>query len=201
MSIIVGITGQTGAGKTTACEYFVGRGFGIINCDKVSREVTTIDSECLNLLVEEFSSSILNQDKTLNRRALGQLVFSNKQKLERLNQIMHPAIMKRVLELVDDLEKSFSIILLDAPTLFESGADKLCDKIIAIVSSEKKSVARIIMRDNINEDMAVKRLSSQYDRAFFIANSNYIIENDSSKLSFQKKLNEVASKLEEIKTQ
>lgn len=195
MSIIIGLTGQTGAGKTTACELFARNGFGIINCDMVAREVCLVGSDCLKELVSEFSDVILNDDKSLNRAALGKIVFSNNASLEKLNSITHPHILNRVSQKILDLSKNHDIIIIDAPTLFESGADKLCDKILSILVQEKDSILRIVQRDGVDELTAKKRLASQHKKEFFIANSDFTVCNDGSREEFLAELESVVERL------
>ncbi len=146
--ILVGLTGQTGAGKTVAGQFFADKGFGVINCDLVSRKVVSDGSDCLDRIVEEFSDKILSPDGTLDRQKLAMIVFTNNQKLMKLNEIILPYITEKIFGVVDFLiESGFKTIVLDAPTLFESGLDKKCDIIVSVIAPEKDRVYRIIKRD------------------------------------------------------
>lgn len=197
MSLIVGLTGQTGAGKTTACDVFSKSGFGIINCDKLAREVCHIASPCLNELVEEFSSSIINDDMSLNRKALGKIVFSNSAALKRLNDITHPHILTKITAVIDTLSKEYSVIIVDAPTLFESGADRLCDMIVSVIASEDVTVPRIMERDFVDEASAKRRLKSQHDADFFKAHSDLIVQNNGDLQEFCESLNDIVNRIKE----
>ncbi|MFZ2539457.1 MAG: dephospho-CoA kinase, partial [Oscillospiraceae bacterium] len=171
--------------------------FGIIDCDKVAREVSGVGSPCLNELVLEFSNSILNEDKSLNRKALGKIVFFNKACLTRLNEITHPYILKQVSIIIKELSTSFPIIVVDAPTLFESGADHLCDKVLSIIAKDEVTIPRIMKRDLVDEASARNRLNSQHDASFFIEHSDFIVQNDGEKQEFLDALSDIVKKIEE----
>lgn len=179
--VFVGLTGQSGAGKTTIGKLFVEHNFGVINCDLVSRKVTCDGSNCLNDLVAEFSDKILSADHKLDRKALGEIVFTDNEKLLRLNEIIFPYITDKIISVAEYLiETGFKIIVFDAPTLFESSIDKICDIIVSVIADEDIRIERIINRDNISKELAVARIASQYDDDFFISQSDIIIKNNVS---------------------
>lgn len=177
--IVVGLTGQTGAGKTTVSDMIKYQGVPVIDCDYISRVVTQKDCPCTKELVSAFSDVILNQDKTLNRKALGKIAFSNKQKLELLNSITHPYIMKEIHRQIEkSFKKGYNIVVLDAPTLFESGADSICDHIITVFADEHIRLERILKRDEIEESYAKERMKAQPDIDFYKERSDYMIYNN-----------------------
>lgn len=193
--IIAGLTGQTGAGKTTACLEFEKSGYKIINADKTARAVMEKASPCLNETVCCFGEKILNPDKTLDRKALANIVFSDKESLLRLDEISYKYINKEVMRKIKEYESEN--ILIDAPTLFESGEDKLCNIIVSVISEEKLRLERIMKRDNISENLARKRMASQKSTDFFISNSDYIIENNGSHEELVKRTREVINLISE----
>lgn len=196
MSRIIGLTGQTGAGKTVAAEFFAQNGFVVINCDIVAREVVKNGGNCLIELVAEFSPSILNADNSLNRKLLGSIVFSNREKLGRLNAIIFPYIKTSIEAKVAEIAASGApLILLDAPTLFESGANVLCDCIVSIIAKSSLRLERIVKRDNLTEQEGKNRINSQHDDGFFKSNSDYIIENNESTKELLKRLEEVGGRI------
>ena len=179
MSIIIGLTGQTGAGKGTVASLLCDRGMSVIDCDKVARETTEKGSETLLKLAKVFSDEILNADGTLNRSALASRAFSAPQNVRKLNSITHPAIIERTIEKAKNLsENGAKFILLDAPTLLESGAAELCDAIIAVVADEDTRLERIIKRDNLSLEAAKKRMSAQPKTEFYTDNADYTIYNN-----------------------
>lgn len=196
--MIVGLTGQTGAGKTTVCKVFKEKGFMVINADAVSRNVTEKDSPCLNELCLFFGKDILFEDGSLNRRKLGDIVFSDKKKLEILNSITYPYITSEILADIEQLSaEGHRLILLDAPTLFESRADDFCELIISVISREELRIERIIKRDSISRESAKNRIDSQLKEEFFRNNSDFIIKNNEDIENLFEVAREVADKVKD----
>ncbi len=176
--LIVGLTGQTGAGKSTLCDVLRQCGAAIIDCDIISREVIA-QKEVLDKLKTYFGEEILNDNKTLNRKKLAERVFSEEENLIYLNSVMYPKILNKINRQIDDLTDSgYNIIILDAPTLFESGADTLCDKTISVISPVNLRAERIIKRDNLTEAEATRRINAQNDDEYYSSRSDYVIVND-----------------------
>lgn len=195
---MIGLTGQSGAGKTTVSRVFSQNGFAVIDADIISREVTEKGQPCLTELSEAFGSDIINSDGTLNRKRLGSIVFSDREKLRQLNGIIYPYIIYRIISRIDELsEEGRELILLDAPTLFEANADDLCDLIISVTADESIRMSRIIARDNITSDAAKKRFESQYSEHFFVNHSDFVIINNKTPDILAAKAEEVAGKIKE----
>ena len=175
---VIGLTGQSGAGKSQVCNLLLNRGFRVIDADVVARRVVEKGKRCLVELVLEFGVEILLPDSTLNRRKLGKIVFNDKEKLTRLNQIIFPHITAEIRSQIDEIKATGApAVFLDAPTLFESGSDKICDKVISVVAPEWLRLRRVVARDEITEQEAKSRMRSQYSEEFFIKRSDYVIEN------------------------
>lgn len=193
---VIGLTGQSGAGKTTASKIFAESGFAIIDADKCSREVVLPGSPCLKKLCEYFGEKIKNTDGSLNRALLAEIVFSDKNELEKMGTIMYPYITNLVCEKIKDFgQGGHEYVLLDAPTLFESKADKMCDLIVSIIAEEDVRKNRIVKRDGVSEEAALRRISAQHSEEFFIKHSDYIITNNDSLSEFNDKVREVVDKV------
>lgn len=193
----IGLTGQTGAGKSTVSEFAAKMGYKIINADKVARQVMGNNSECLKRLAEIFGSDIINSDGSCNRKLLAKRAFSSRENTDILNSITHPAIISKVREYIDIYSKESDVILFDAPQLFESGGDKMCDEIIAVVAPMDVRLKRILSRDGISESDVLMRMKAQLDEDFFRANADYIIDGSKPLKDVQRQFEEIMKKVME----
>lgn len=192
MSFVVGLTGPTGAGKSSVTAVAENLGFKIVDCDKLSRVAVEKGSEGLLAVVAAFGDEVLNDDKTLNRAVLAQKAFSTPENTELLNKTLLPYIMTLV-----KAELDCDLVLLDAPTLFESGADNLCDEVIAVISDEKTRLDRIMARDNIDEEAALLRIKAGKPDEFYIEKTNNIVYNDCELSVLNLKIQKLLTKLME----
>lgn len=171
--MIIGLTGQSGAGKSTVCRVFAESGFRIIDCDAIARK--TADNTCfLDEISRRFTEELVTPEGNLNRRAVAKLIFTDNEKRERYQRIIFPYIVNEIMrEIVRGGD-----VLIDAPTLFEAKLDMLCDKIVSVTANLDKCAERIIKRDKLLPKQAYERLSSQHSAEFFKQRSDYIIENN-----------------------
>lgn len=167
----IGLTGQTGAGKGYVCDYLKSLGFNIIDCDECVKEIYENNLPLFSRLRENFGQDII-VNNSVDRKKLGEKVFGNSENLALLNSIVHPAVISRC------EEKREIPSVLDAPQLFEAGAQEKCYKVIAVTAPEDIRLERIISRDGISEKQARARMSSQFDEEFFKKNSDFVIIND-----------------------
>lgn len=176
--IVIGLTGPTGAGKSTVSRAFVDRGCAVIDADQVAREVSRSDRDCLRELAEAFGKDILRPDGSLDRKLLASRAFADPRSDERLNQITHPRIMERIKNQIHDyFSKGYTIIILDAPLLFESGAQAQCTCVLSVTAPAEKRLRRIMERDSIGREEALLRMSAQKDDKYYISRSQYHLEN------------------------
>ena len=186
---IIGLCGQSGAGKTTALETFEQSGFATIDCDEVSRFVTSPDSPCIKALAQRFGENILNSDKTLKRQALADLVFSDVESLADLNKITHKYILEEVFRRLDTFrEKGFKVAVVDAPVLFESGLDRDCDTTLAICADLETRLKRITERDGIDRERAETRVSRQLSDTELSRLADRVIYNNSDAETFRREV-------------
>ncbi|MBQ7897709.1 MAG: dephospho-CoA kinase [Clostridia bacterium] len=192
---IIGVSGQSGAGKTTALEVLRSRGAYVIDCDKVSREVMEKNTPCTKELISVFGDSIASEDGEIYRKKLGEIVFSDKEKLQTLTEITHRYIKKRIFELLDGAkEEGERFAVIDAPLLFESGLDKICDVTLAVTAPKEERIERIIKRDGITRILAEKRISSQLSENELIKRSHAVIVNDKGLLELEEKVLDFAER-------
>ena len=194
--LVIGLTGSSGSGKSTVSQMLQEQEFDVINCDSVARDVVRSGSPCLNAIFEAFGETVRGMDGTLNRRLLADIVFHDKKKLEKLNSIMYPQITADIKDLLRQYQANGSeFAVLDAPTLFESGADSLCDCTVSVISNDPLRIKSIMERANIEEAMAISRLRSQYPNEFYIQRSDYIIKNIGTLTQLKLQTQELISEL------
>ena len=198
-NIVLGLTGQTGAGKSTLCQYLQQKGCAVIDADQVARNVVEKGSACIADIVLEFGVEYLTVDGNLNRRKLGESVFTDKAKLKKLNDIMFPYIINNIKDKIAEAkEAADGIILLDAPTLFESGCDKFCDKVISVIASQDVRCHRIIERDGLSEEEAMHRITAQHSDAFYTERSWMVLQNNSDVEDLKQQADHMLAELEKL---
>lgn len=196
---VVGLTGQSGSGKTTVSNCFVKNGFSVINADNIARQITTKGNPCLKNIFDVFPECIDCETGELNRKKLACIVFNDKDLLKLLNSIMYPYITTKILNQIRKLSASGKkLILLDAPTLFESHTDDFCNFIVSVIADKNVRFDRISKRDNISSDEIESRFSSQYDDDFYISRSDIVIKNDSTLDELNRKAVECVNKIKEL---
>ena len=182
---IVGITGPSGSGKTDLTEYFAQRGIPTIDADELYHSMLVPPSACLDEIANVFGNSVINNNGTLNRSMLSSIVFNNPEKLQLLNNTVLKLVIQKTRQLISEYEeKGHRIIIIDAPTLIESGFNKECDVVISVISNKSFRVKRIAQRDGISESKALERVNAQKDDIFYESHSNHVIRNDGTKQQF-----------------
>ena len=190
--MIVGLTGQSGAGKTTVCRVLKNdKDIAVIDCDVLSKNVTMQGSEFLRQVKDIYPEAV--DDKlTLDRRKMSEIVFSDKEELKKYESLIFPFITREIVKEIHRLKDAgYDIIVLDAPTLFDAGADKLCDTIISICADKEKRLERIKKRDKLPDELILKRFKSQRSSEFFKENSDYFLAKNNNDIKGKHKwLNE-----------
>lgn len=180
--MIVGITGGTGCGKTTALQAVADLGGLVLDCDEIYHRLLEQDTALLRAIENRFPSTVENG--VLQRKKLGSIVFSDKKALEDLNKITHSAIRKEVQR---QLNGHHTLAAIDAVALFESGLAQLCDFTVAIWAPEEVRVARLMAREGISAEYAQKRIAAQRPQSDFCRMCNYVLENREAKDEFYAK--------------
>ena len=177
---IIGLTGGSGAGKSVVAAELEKLGAGIVDADAIYRKLCDENLDMLLDLQKAFGD-ILTADKKLDRAKLANIVFSDSSKLKKLNEITIFYIKKASDEKFKALkDKGIKIAIYDAPTLFQTGTDAMCDGVIGIIADRNIRIERIIKRDNISEKAAVARIDAQPDDEFYYDRCQYIIKNNVS---------------------
>ncbi|WFD11421.1 dephospho-CoA kinase [Tepidibacter hydrothermalis] len=175
--IVIGLTGSIGSGKSTVSNILKKKNINIIDADEISRKIFD-NKKDLDVLVEYFGSEILDSDNMLDRKKLGSIVFSDENKLEKLNSITHPIIINNIKVNIDKFNKQGEkIVILDAPLLIEANLLNLVDMVLLVTCNENIQIKRIVKRDNISKEDATLRIRSQMSVEDKKKYADYIIDN------------------------
>lgn len=175
---IIGLTGLTGAGKSTVAQKLMAYGCYHIDADKVAREVINNNENVKNKLKERFGDDVINADGTTNRPVLASRAFADEQSTNALNEITHPAVTEEIQSIIKDMEEvGYRGVIVDAIALFESGEYALCDFTVAVVAPKEIRLERIMKRDNITEEKALERINAQKDESFFTSRADFVLWN------------------------
>ena len=173
---IIGLTGGSGTGKGTVAARMREMGAGWVDADAVYRDLCAANREMLAALNAAFGG-VTDENGALDRPKLAQIVFSDPKKLAKLNEITIPYIRAASLEAMQ-AQADRPIVLYDAPTLFEAGADDLCEKTIGVLADTKIRVQRVMARDGISAEAAHARILAQPNDDFYREKCDYILENN-----------------------
>lgn len=178
---VIGITGPIGCGKSYVSHLFEERGFPSIDADEVYHSLVSAPSPTVSAIAEVFGQRVLKSDGALNRGALSSIVFSDPEKLAKLNKITHSAVLDELERMLAEYEAlGIGAVTVQVPLMFESGFDKRCDHVIAVVASEDVRIKRICSRDSVTRQEAQKRIKTQKDIQFYIAKSSETVYNNGS---------------------
>ena len=178
--MIYGLTGGIGSGKSTVANILRDKGFTVLDADEIGREVTAKGQPLLRMLVNEFGIEIIQEDGTLNRRLLAEIVFGDRAKTRRLNEMVQTAILVKAIERAHKLQLTDTekVIFFDVPLLFEAGWDRYVKEVWLVTAPEDVRIERVEVRDGLTEAEIRKRIRLQMSEEEKMERSDVIIEND-----------------------
>lgn len=187
---IIGVTGSSGAGKDTLCEILENKyNAEIVDADKIAKELSKKGTMYLKSIVDCFGSKIVNRQGELNRKKLASIIFEDEKKREELNKLTFIYVVDEIKRRISKLKKD--IIVVNAPLLFESNLNQICDFVIAIIADRDIQIERIMKRDNLTKEAAEKRLNMQNSNEYFEENADYIIHNKENLKDLEKQLKKI----------
>ncbi|MBS5037947.1 MAG: dephospho-CoA kinase [Fusobacterium sp.] len=191
--MIVGLTGGIASGKSTVSKMFKELGAEIIDADIKAKEISQRE-EVVSKMKNIFGNKILNENGKIDRNKIKEIVFSDKEKLKMLNNLIHPKVMEEFKKIKENADKN-DIIIFDIPLLFETGMDKMCDKIMLVFVDINTQIKRMIERDNITEELAVKIINSQMSLDEKLKKSEIHIENNGTLENLREKAENIYREL------
>lgn len=198
MSYVLALTGGIATGKSTADDFFRKKNIPIIDCDQIAHELMEPGNASWQAIKDHFGMEYLNSDQTINRKKLGQLVFSNKQALSELNQVTHPLIFDKTVAKIKEY-RDFALVILDAPVYFEAGLDKkhVTNGVLVITLPEQLQIERLKKRNNLTDQEAIKRINSQIPLVEKEKMANFVVANTGTIKELENKLEQILIKIKE----
>ena len=192
---VIGVTGPSGAGKSLFCSYLEELGCLHLDCDKIYHSLVGSPSECARALEAEFGASVIKPDGSLDRIALGAIVFAQgaDDRRKKLNEISHAFVLSEVRKAIKSTEKSCAII--DAPLLFEADFDKECDFTVALLAPAEARLARLCERDQRPVEALRARLAAAPDDSFYTSRADFTVINDGDSAKLREAVNEIIGKI------
>ena len=175
MTKIIGLTGGIGSGKSTVANYIASKGIPVYIADDEAKKIME-DATVKQRIQKLFSESVLNDNGTLNRKKIAELVFGFPDKLKELNAIVHPEVQNHFKEWLFK-HKEYSFIIKEVAILFETGGNKQCDKVILITAPEKLRIQRAMKRDNLTKKDVLVRINTQLPDSKKKGLSDFVVEN------------------------
>ena len=193
MKQIIGVTGGIASGKSNVCNIIEQEGYPVIDCDKITAELSVQGGLLYNVIVKEFGEDFLLDNGDLDRKKLAKKIFNDSKSKELLDKITHPIIYEEVKKRLDKI--SDGLVFLEAPLLYESKFDNICDKIICVFLQKKLQVQRLMDREGIDEDYALAKIHSQMDLYMKKSLADFVIDSkgtfDETKLLVLNVINDI----------
>lgn len=176
---VIGLTGSSGSGKTEAARYLESLGAARFDADEVSHALTAPGGVALPDIRKTFGDGVFHPDGTLNRRALGDIVFNSPPHRRALEGIIHPLVQRTMLERMDQAAADGArMVILDVPLLFETGMDALCNETWALYVDREMQISRIVSRDGVTREQAEARIDSMMPTEQRNARATHAINTD-----------------------
>lgn len=188
--VVIGLTGSFGTGKTFVASIFRSFGAKVIDADRIAHDVIRKPSPAYRKIVKAFGPDVLGPEGGIDRKALGAVVFSDKNALKKLNRIVHPEVTRRIKTGIRKADKD-AIVVVDAPLLIEAGLLNIVDKLVVVTCSKKRQISRCRRKFRIGEKEVLKRIRSQMSMRSKLRAADFVLRNDSPKPSMRSRVRKV----------
>jgi dephospho-CoA kinase len=198
--ILVGLTGGIATGKSTVAKMFKRCGAIVIDADELAREVVEPGKPAWRAIVKLFGETVLSQDRSLDRQALGSIVFRNPKKRRQLEHIIHPRVAREQQRLVRRIakRKPHTVVIYEVPLLFEAGVDKRVDNIIVVTADRTTQIARLKKRNGLSRAEALRRISNQMPLAKKTQQADHVLNGTLSRPSLRKQIDQLFQHLRRL---
>ncbi|NIK24299.1 dephospho-CoA kinase [Paenibacillus lupini] len=178
----IGLTGGIATGKSTVAAMLVERGALLVDADQVAREVVMPGEPALEAVASTFGQAVIHTDGTLNRKALGEIVFNNRDQLMQLESILHPAIRNRMQQRIRQYEEQDpkQLVVADIPLLYETGQEELYEGIMVVYVPQQLQLTRLMERNGLVQEEALRRIGLQMNIEQKRSRADWVIDNSSS---------------------
>lgn len=195
--VILGVTGSFGSGKTTVAKIFQSFGAQIIDADKIAHSCISPRRQAYKKIIDTFDKDIFSKDRTINRRKLAWMIFNNKNLLRRLNNIIHPEVIKIIKSQIK--ASRVKIIVLDAPLLLEAGLRGIVDKLIVVKITQDIQITRVQNKTALSKADILKRIRAQISQNVKLRFANFVIDNSGTIQNTKKQVIRIWKKLQPLK--
>ena len=196
MTYFLGLTGGIASGKSTADEFFKKKKIPIIDSDLIAHKIMEIGQNGYKAVVDYFGTDILNDDQTINRRKLGGIVFNDKAKLKKLNELTHPLVHQEIKQQMAQYRANQEkLVVIDVPLLFESGFESLCNGVLVISITPELQIERLMKRNAFTKKEAIARISNQMPLSEKEKRATYVVANTGTIDDLEKKLSDLLQEI------
>lgn len=192
MTLVIGLTGGIASGKSTVSQMIKEKGIRVVDADIIAKEAVSKGAPALHQIVQTFGEEVLLPNGELNRQQLGAIIFSDEEKRKKLNAIVHPEVRKEMLKQRDEgVSNQETFVVLDIPLLFESKLEGLVDRIIVVYTTPDLQLSRLMNRNDLSEEEALKRIHSQQPLEEKCQKADRVIENTKDLAFIRKQLENI----------
>ncbi len=196
MTYFLGLTGGIASGKSTADEFFKKKKIPIIDSDLIAHQIMEIGQNGYKAVIDYFGTDILNEDQTINRRKLGGIVFNDKVKLKKLNELTHPLVHQEIKQQMAQYRANQEkLVVIDVPLLFESGFESLCNGILVISITPELQIERLMKRNDFTKKEAIARINNQMPLSEKEKRATYVVANTGTIDDLEKKLSDLLQEI------
>ena len=188
--ILVGLTGGIATGKSTVAKMFKRGGAVVIDADQLARHVVRPGKPAWRDIVRVFGKGILDSNGSINRQALGAIVFDDRRKLRRLERIIHPRVAREQQRLTRHIAERSpgAVVVYEVPLLFESGAHKRVDKVLVVTADRETQIARLKQRNGLSRREALRRINNQMALAQKVSRADAVLDGTDTKAAVRKEV-------------